>query len=199
MKLAVLTKPAFFVEEDKILVSFFNEGLTNLHLFKPGQSPLYSERLLTLLPQEVHRRITVHQNYYLQREFQLAGVHLDEEHAPLPPGYKGKVGGTCGDLSQLKAMKKQYSYVFLNRVMASRDGKPCMMISELTAAAKSGLIDKHVWAMGGVTPNHFNLLRSLGFGGVVIGSDIWDRFDIQTEKDFRTLIDYFVKIRKALE
>jgi thiamine-phosphate pyrophosphorylase len=49
MKLVVMTKPTFFVEEDKILANLFEEGLENLHLYKPGASPMYSERLLTLL------------------------------------------------------------------------------------------------------------------------------------------------------
>ena len=44
MKLAIMTKSTFFVEEDKILTSLFDEGMDNLHLFKPGSSPIYSER-----------------------------------------------------------------------------------------------------------------------------------------------------------
>ena len=63
MKLAVMTRPTFFVEEDKILSSLFDEGLDNLHLYKPGSSPMYSERLLTLLSEDYHKRITVHDNF----------------------------------------------------------------------------------------------------------------------------------------
>ena len=50
MKLAILTQPAFFVEEDKILSALFEEGLDILHLHKPNSEPVYSERLLSLLP-----------------------------------------------------------------------------------------------------------------------------------------------------
>ena len=60
MKLVLMTKPSFFVEEDKIIATLFNEGLDNLHLYKPGSAPFYSERLLTLLPDEYYRKITVH-------------------------------------------------------------------------------------------------------------------------------------------
>ena len=52
MKLVLMTKPSFFVEEDKIIATLFNEGLDNLHLYKPGSAPIYSERLLTLLPEK---------------------------------------------------------------------------------------------------------------------------------------------------
>ena len=33
MKLVIMTKSTFFVEEDKILASLFDEGMDNLHLF----------------------------------------------------------------------------------------------------------------------------------------------------------------------
>lgn len=47
-----------FVEEDKILSTLFDEGLDDLHLYKPGSSPLYSERLLTLIPEDYYSKIS---------------------------------------------------------------------------------------------------------------------------------------------
>lgn len=35
MKLVIMTKSTFFVEEDKILEALFDAGMDNLHLFKP--------------------------------------------------------------------------------------------------------------------------------------------------------------------
>jgi len=52
MKLIIMTKSTFFVEEDKILTTLFEAGLDNLHLNKPGAEPIYSERLLTLMPEQ---------------------------------------------------------------------------------------------------------------------------------------------------
>ena len=67
MKLIIMTKPTFFVEEDKILTTLFEEGLDNLHLFKPNSAPVYSERLLTLLADDYRKRIMVHDHIYLKR------------------------------------------------------------------------------------------------------------------------------------
>lgn len=50
-----------------------------------------------------------------------------------------------------------------------------------------------------MTLNNLNIARELGFGGVVICGDLWNRFDIQSEKDFSGLINYFEKLRKAVE
>ena len=36
MKLVIMTKSTFFVEEDKILTTLFDEGMDKLHLYKPG-------------------------------------------------------------------------------------------------------------------------------------------------------------------
>ena len=69
MKLAIMTKSTFFVEEDKILTSLFDEGMDNLHLFKPGSSPIYSERLLTLLPEDYRRKVITSSRNTTWREY----------------------------------------------------------------------------------------------------------------------------------
>ena len=50
MKLAVATKPHFFIEEDKIITRLFEEGLDYLLLHKSNPHPQYIERLLNLIP-----------------------------------------------------------------------------------------------------------------------------------------------------
>ena len=64
-----MTQPTYFVEEDKILTALFDEGLDLLHVNKPGLELTYAERLLSLLPQRILDRISVHQHYFLKQEF----------------------------------------------------------------------------------------------------------------------------------
>ena len=73
-----MTQPTFFVEEDKILTSLFEEGLDCLHLHKPESSPMYAERLLTLLSNDYHSKIVVHGHFYLKEEYKLRGIHIDD-------------------------------------------------------------------------------------------------------------------------
>ena len=201
MKLAIMTKSTFFVEEDKILSSLFDEGLDNLHLFKPGSSPMYSERLLTLLPEDYYRKITVHDHFYLKQEYDLAGIHLDNPTDNLPDGYKGKFSRTCTDLSQLKEMKKKSQYVFLKNIfdcIEFKEEKSSFSLQQLELAAVNGLIDKKVYALGGMSLENIKIAKALGFGGVVICGDLWNRFDIHNEKDYKELIAHFEKLRKAV-
>ena len=201
MKLVIMTKSTFFVEEDKILASLFDEGMDNLHLYKSGSSPMYSERLLTLLPEDYYRKITVHDHYYLKQEYDLAGIHIDDPSAAIPEGYKGKYSRTCTDIGQLKDMKKKSQYVFLKNVfdcIEFKNEKSSFTIPQLEQAAKDGLIDKKVFALGGMSLENLKIAKSLGFGGVVICGDLWNRFDIHNETDFKDLISHFEKLRKAI-
>ena len=201
MKLVIMTKSTFFVEEDKILSSLFDEGLDNLHLFKPGASPMFSERLLTLLPEDYYRKITVHDHYYLKQEYDLAGIHIDNPSAALPEGYKGKYSRTCIDLLQLKEMKKKSQYVFLKNIfdcIEFKDEKSSFSLNQLELAAKEGLIDKKVYALGGMSLENVKIAKALGFGGIVICGDLWNRFDIHNERDYKEVINHFEKLRKAV-
>ena len=201
MKLIVMTQPTFFVEEDKILASLFEEGLECLHLCKPGASPMYAERLLTLLPDEYYSKIVVHDHFYLKEEYKLRGIHIDDEQTPIPNGYKGKISRTCTRTDELKQTKRHSEYVFLKRIFDSltySDKKSTVTANELEDAAKRGLIDRHVYAFGGMNIDNIRVAKELGFGGVVICGDLWNRFNIHQELDYKALITHFDKLRKAI-
>ena len=201
MKLIVMTQPTFFVEEDKILSSLFDEGLDSLHLYKPGSSPMYSERLLTLLSDEYYGKITVHDNFYLKEEYKLRGIHIDDAATPVPTGYKGRVSRTCTRLEDLKNTKKHADYVFLKYIFDSQtepDRKASFSEAELQEASRRGLIDRHVYALGGMNLDTVRKAKDLGFGGIVISGDLWNRFNIHQELDYKELIEHFTKLRKAV-
>ena len=201
MKLALMTQPTFFVEEDKILTSLFEEGLDNLHLYKPGAEPVYSERLLTLLPDNYYSKITVHDNFYLKEEYKLRGIHIDDESSPAPKGYRGHISRTCTHLDRLKEAKKNADYVLLKYIFDSQtepDQKSSFTMDELKEASHRGLIDRHVYALGGMNLDNVKMAKDLGFGGIVISGDLWNRFNIHQELDYQALIDHFTKLRKAI-
>lgn len=196
-----MTKSTFFVEEDKILTTLFEAGLENLHLYKPGSEPIFSERLLTLLPDDYYGKITVHDHFYLKEEFKLKGIHLNNCQAEIPYGYRGNVSRTCHSISELKEAKKNSNYVFLKTLFDSQSNpadKSTLSIEELKEASRKGLIDKKVYALGGMNLDNISIAKSLGFGGVVICGDLWNRFDIQNELDYKDLLNHFEKLRKAV-
>ena len=197
-----MTKATFFVEEDKILTTLFEEGLDNLHLYKPGASPIYSERLLSLLPDSAYNKITVHGHFYLKDEYRLAGIHLDNKDEQLPDNYRGSVSRTCNDTDRLKELKKKSSYIFLGNIFDSQSNPSKISeipMGKIMEAADKGLINKNVYALGGMNINNIQFAKDMGFGGVVICGDLWNRFDIHRQMDYKELIQHFERLRKLVE
>ena len=201
MKLAIITQAQFFVEEDKIITTLFDEGLDILHLYKPGSEPLYFERLLTLIPEEYHNKIVIHEHYYMKQEFDLGGIHLDFPTQEVPPGYRGKVSRSCNDISMLKELKRQSRYIFLHNIFDSLhlpQEKASFTTVEIHEAARNGLIDKNVYALGGMNADTIRWAHDEGFGGVVFCGDIWNKFNIQSQNAYKELITHFQRLRKLV-
>jgi thiamine-phosphate pyrophosphorylase len=42
-------------------------------------------------------------------------------------------------------------------------------------------------------------IKDLGFGGMVICGDLWNRFNIHNEIDYKALLNHFEKLRKTID
>ena len=202
MKLILLTCPEFFVEEDKILTTLFEEGLDILHFRKPNSEPVFCERLLSLMPEQYRSRVVVHDHFYLRDEFGLMGIHLSKRHPEPPASYNGPITRTCYDLQSVAEHKPKCEYVLLRNIFDSisePDYKSRYTLEQLKDASRRGLIDRHVMAQGGVSLELLPQVRDLGFGGAVIRGDLWKRFNIHSGMDFKDLLLHFHRLRKASE
>lgn len=197
-----MTPPSFFVEEDKIITALFEEGLDILHLRKPNTAPMYAERLLTLIPEQYHKRIVVHGHFYLKEEYKLKGIHLSNRNPNAPEHYKGHISRTCHSLEEVKAHKKSYDYLFLNPVFDGIEKQNFMgnyTPEEIRKAHKSGIIDKKVIALGRIDTDNIKQVKDLGFGGAAVMGAIWDKFDTCCNRDYACLIQHFKKLKKLAD
>ena len=123
MKLILITTPEYtpeyFVEEDQILNALFEEGLDILHLRKPGTEAVYAERLLTLIPEKYHKKIVIHDHFYLCNEYKLKGIHLNSRNPIAPDNYSGHISASCHTLEEVQEDKKTCDYVFLSPIFDS--------------------------------------------------------------------------------
>lgn len=202
MKLILITPPTYFVEEDKIITALFEEGLDILHLRKPDTAPIYAERLLTLIPEQYHKRIVVHGHFYLKDEYRLKGLHLNSRNPELPEHYKGHVSRSCHSLEEVKEHKRNCDYVLLSPVFDSiskKDYHANYTPEELRKAHKAGIIDKKVIALGGIDADNIRQVKDYGFGGAAILGAIWDKFDTRIDSDFDKIIEHFKKLKKLAD
>lgn len=202
MKLILMTTPFFFVEEHQILTALFEEGLEILHLRKPETEPVYSERLLALLPEQYRGRIVVHDHFYLKNEYKLKGIHLNQRNPELPHKYKGHISCSCHSAEEVLAHKRACNYVFLSPIFDSiskEDYGAQFSPAQLRDYSRSRVIDRKVMALGGVELGNIKQIKELGFGGAVLLGDIWNRFDMHSTQDFKDIITHFRRLRKAAE
>ena len=202
MKLILITSPTYFVEEDKIITSLFEEGLDILHLRKPDTAPMYAERLLTLIPEQYHKRIVVHGHFYLKEEFRLKGIHLNLRNPNAPDHYKGHISCSCHSLEEVKERKRNYDYVFMSPVLDSiskQDYNAQYSPEEIKKAHKQGIIDKKVYALGGIDVHNIKEVKKYGFGGAAVMGAIWQKFDTCCDRDYSQIIEHFRKLKKLAD
>ncbi|WP_373833513.1 thiamine phosphate synthase [Bacteroides heparinolyticus] len=202
MKLIVVTAPTFFVEEDKIITALFEEGLDILHLRKPETSAMYSERPLTLIPKQYHKRIVTHEHFYLQEEFNLMGIHLNARNPKEPHDFSGHISCTCHSLDEVKSKKHFYDYLFLSPIFdcITKDGiSSGFEAEELRQAGKEKIIDHKVMALGGITPNNILEIKDYGFGGAVVVGDLWNKFNACTDCNYLEIIRHFKKLKEMAD
>lgn len=202
MKLIVVTTPTFFVEEDKIITTLFEEGLDILHLRKPETPAMYSERLLTLIPEKYHKRIVTHEHFYLKEEFNLMGIHLNSRNPKEPHDYSGHISCSCHSVEEVKNKKHFYDYLFMSPVYdcISKEGyQSAYTPEELRQASKEKTIDNKVMALGGINEGNIPEIKSFGFGGAVVLGDLWNKFDACSDRDYMALINHFRKLKKMTD
>lgn len=202
MKIIVVTTPNFFTEEDKIITALFQEGLDILHLRKPEASAHYSERLLSLIPEKFHKRIVTHDHFYLKEEFGLMGIHLNSRNPNVPENYSGHISCSCHSTEEVRIKKGDYDYVFMSPIFDSitKENYPSKYTAEeLRYAAKEGIIDKNVIALGGITVDNILQVKDFGFGGAAILGDLWGKFDSRNDQDYMGVIRHFKKLKEMAD
>lgn len=195
MEWIVITSPGFLQGEADFINRLFNHGLDRLHLRKPGADIGECRRLLDGISREWLPRIVVHDNFGLCREYGLGGVHLNGRNPMAPPNHEGSVSRSCHSLEEISRYKGECDYLTLSPIFNSISKQGYMAAFEpeqLAAARDSGLIDSRVIALGGVTLENIPRVRELGFGGVAILGDVWQRMADGS------VDEYLASLRKAL-
>lgn len=181
MKLAVITTPAFFGGEEELVRRLFDSGLERLHLRKPGATREELARFLDSLRASDRARIVLHDHFGLCLRYGCAGVHLNSRNPSLPAELEGvSVSRSCHSLEELEAWKESCNYLFLSPIYdsISKEGYgSAFPRKELEKARESGLLDSRVYALGGVSLEHIDELRGLGFGGVAVLGSLWQSSD----------------------
>ena len=193
----VLIAPENDIENEiEILDQLFQQGLEFYHLRKPNKN--YKEHCdyLNQIDSKYHNRIVVHYFHELINEFNLKGIHFQEQKRidflDTPSDYFVKLNNMFGktissSFHEPEAIEKctfEFDYHLLSPVFSS--------ISKEGYHGRGfdvNNIDKRVIGMGGVTSKNLSEFGTLGFIGVGVLGGIWN--SQQPIENFKLMNNHF--------
>ncbi len=179
MQLIIITPETFMPAESTAITALLMAGADRIHIRKPGASEAEVGRLIEQIPARFHASLSLHDHFALLTGFPDLAVHLNRRNGDLPASYAGRVSRSCHALTELTEQKAAADYLFLSPVFnsISKAGYASAFPPEvLRQAAADGIIDSQVVALGGVKADNIGELKPLGFGGVALLGDIWNRY-----------------------
>ncbi len=187
MELVVITSETILPREAEVLDRLLGLWPGKLHLRKPGAPAEALRELLSGIEPQYRRRIILHDHFGLVREFGLAGVHLNGRNPELPEFHVRHVSRSCHTLGEIAEAAGKladetawgYDYVFLSPVFdsISKSGyRQAFTEAELAEAHDRGIINRWVYALGGVDENSMRDAARMGFGGAAVMGALWKEY-----------------------
>lgn len=177
MKIIVITSPDFIAGEASLINTLFEGGIYRLHIRKPQATTGELKKLIEGIDAKWHSRLSLHDHHEIAVEYG-CGVHLNARN-PIPPiGFNATLSASCHSVAEVTEKKRQCDYVFMSPIFdsISKQGYAAAYSEqELLEASRLGIIDNHVIALGGITPEHLPYLEGLGFGGAAFLGHVWNK------------------------
>lgn len=201
MRKIAITLPGFFSGEAAAIVSLLTDGgYWRVHIRKPEALAEQIKKLLEEIPQQFYPRLSLHDHHKLAQQMGLGGVHLNSRNPHAPAGWDGLVSRSLHAPGEIAAMECDYAFLSPIYPSISKPGyKPDFDIGQLR-----GMVDERIFALGGVTPEKFDELQSIGFGGAAMLGHVWkavvdkDAFKLQFITHGRDHEEIASQVEKAL-
>lgn len=176
-----ITPPRICPDEARRISAWLESGLLDyVHIRHPEASARQIGKLAESIPSRLRHRLALHDHYEIAHRLGIGGLHLNSRHPrcpALPDGYAPRISRSCHSLDELAACR-DIDYAFLSPIFdsISKSGyssafppssHPAMVQAIASAPCR-------VVALGGVTPEAFELLRSLGFAGGAMLGYLWE-------------------------
>lgn len=168
------TLPDFFDGEAGRVVRLLDYGIDIMHIRKPGADMARFRALIKDIPESYHPRLRIHDHFDLINEFRLAGIHINSRN-PEPPDCCASVTRSCHSLQELSAPLpdgRMPEYQTLSPIFDSIS-KPGYSSRFDIDTLRPHITGRNVVALGGVTPDMFDVLEKAGFIGAAMLGSLW--------------------------
>ena len=187
MQLIIISPPADYPQEPRVVGRILQQSSATFHLRKPGRGKRELDAYLQGIPAGLHGRIMVHGYPELLGRFALKGVHFTEGQRTTDPQTVGRlrrerpearISSSFHRLADIPAVGGPFDYVFLSPVFDSiskagyRAAFDHHELQRFLAA-----IDQKVVALGGIDGRWIGEAAALGFAGVAVLGAVWSGND----------------------
>lgn len=189
MRVMVITAPDFLPNEAAMLGALLAHGAERIHLRKPGCTEQELSKLIEQLPRQCYPNLSLHDHFALQARYGIGGIHLNGRNPIAPTNYKGLISRSCHSLAEVERYKAEVNYLFLSPVFdsISKEGyRAAFTPHMLDEAARKGIIDHKVVALGGVSAQKMPQVCAWGFGGIALLGAVWNK--CHTEADAKIVL-----------
>ncbi|EDM36775.1 putative thiamine phosphate pyrophosphorylase [Pedobacter sp. BAL39] len=181
MKLKVISSPAFFEGEAKIINQLFEAGMSCFHLRKSRPEKAAYLSLLRQINPVYHDRIALHQFHEVAQDMGISRLHFPEYLRPLAQDsiavlHKDfTLSTSTHKISQLTDLK-YFNYTFYGPVFhsISKKGYLSTCQNDFRLPLNTPL---QVIALGGVSASRIEQLKAMNFEGAAILGCLWTRSD----------------------
>ncbi|MCH2231745.1 MAG: thiamine phosphate synthase [Crocinitomicaceae bacterium] len=184
--------------ETEILNELFEEGLCFFQVRKPGKSKEEIRDYLNKIHPKHHKNVVLHQFHELTDEFQVKGIHLQEQKRRdlntelecYVEGYRKKgfsISSSFHETDELESCATIFNYHLLSPIFTSisKDGYEGRGFNVQNS-------QKKIVGMGGVNVDTIEQIRDLGFKGIGVLGGVWNTED--PVKAFKRIRDKHAEI-----
>ena len=142
-----------------------------VHVRKPDASEAEVRALIEAIPADLRKQLTLHDFHHLVAEYGVGGVHLNSRNPHAPSAWKGLVSCSLHADDVKTGIACDFDYAFLSPIYNSIS-KPGYQ-SAFTAEELRRVASDKLFALCGVTPDKYDEIEAMGFGGAAILGSAW--------------------------
>lgn len=193
--LILFSREELFTGESEFINQMMSLGNFNLHLRKKSAGERDLRKLLIRVNADFHPRIIIHQQFHLEKEFPLGGIHLPEkeriQYNQLSDSGHRIISTSIHSLSDYDSLRKNYSYIFFSPVFPSiskGNYEPSISTAELITQLNSIPNKNNLMALGGIDASTLKTALEMGFAGAGVLGSVWNaRNPVKYLQDLITL------------
>ena len=170
MRKIAITEPYFFSGEAEMIVSLLEEhGFWRVHIRKPGATRQQVKKLVEEIPKHLYPSLSFHDHFDLAAELSAGGIHLNSRNPEAPSGWGGLISRSFHSAGEIGSC--DYDYAFLSPIYPSISKPGYKSVYEPEELKMH--VNSKIFALGGVTPEKFDEIDRLGFGGCAMLGCAW--------------------------